>query len=88
MDCPSFKVRSISERRQFTKVNKLCFNCLSQNHIVKDCRSSFISLEKYCDKKHALLGEPSNVNLSNNFVNDLCSENEKLQREVSYLKKY
>ena len=29
--------------------------------------------------------EPPNVNVNNNFINDLCTENEYLQREVSHL---
>ena len=86
MDCPSFKDRSISERRQFVKDDKLCFNCLSKTHIVKDCKSSFICREKNCDKKHhTLLHEPPNANVNNNLINDLCTENEYLQREVPHL---
>ena len=91
MDCPSFKNRSISERRQFVKENKLCFNCLSKTHIVKDCKSSFICHKKNCkfnqnyNKKHTLLDEPPNVNVNNNLINDLCTKNEYLQREVLHL---
>ena len=86
MDCPSFKNRSISERRHFVKENKLCFNCLSKTHIVKDCKSSFICREQNCDKNHhTLLHEPPNVNVNMNLINDLCTENEYLQREVSHL---
>ena len=29
--------------------------------------------------------EPPNVNVNNNLINDLCTENENLQREVLYL---
>ena len=79
MNCPSFKNRSISERRQFVKENKLCFNCLSKTHIVKDCKSSCICREKNCDKKHhMLLYEPPDVNVNNNLIKDLCTENEYL----------
>ena len=77
---------SFSERTQFVKENKLCFSCLSKTHMFKDCKSSFIWCEKNCDKKHhMLLHEPPNVNVNNNFMNDLCTENEYLQREVSHL---
>ena len=86
IDCPSFKNRSISERRQFVKDNKLCFNCLSKTHIVKDCKSSFICREKNCDKKHhTLLHEPPNVNVNNNLINGPFTGNDYLQREVSHL---
>ena len=82
MSCSCFKDKSISERRQFAKENKLCFKCLSETHIVKNIKSSFICREKNGDKKHTLLHEPPNVNVNNNFVNDLCTESENLQREV------
>ena len=86
MDCPSFKNKSIFERRHSVKENKLCFNCLSKTHIVKDCKSSFICREQNCDKEHhTLLYEPPNVNLNNNLISDLCTENEYLQKEVSHL---
>ena len=86
MGCSSFKNKSISERRHFVKESKLCFNCLSKTHIVKDCKSSFICREQNCDKEHhTLLHEPPNVNLNNNLISDLCTENEYLQKEVSHL---
>ena len=86
MDYPSFKNRSISERREFVKENKICFNYLSKTHINKDCKASFICREQNCDKNHhTLLHEPPNVNVNNNLINDLCTENEYLQREVSHL---
>ena len=76
MDCPSFKNKSISERRHFVNESKLCFNCLSKTHIVKDCKSSFICCEQNCNKGyHVFLDEPPNVNLNNNLISDLCTEN-------------
>ena len=36
------KDRNISERRQCVKENKICFNCLSKSHIVKNRKSIFI----------------------------------------------
>ena len=32
-----------------------------------------------------IIQEPSNVNVNNNLINDLCTENENLQRAVWYL---
>ena len=37
------------------------------------------------EKHHALLHVPPNVNVDNNSTNDLCSEDENSQRNVSYL---
>ena len=55
MESPSFKDKSISERRRFVKENKLCLDCLSKTHVAEDCKSSFICCEKNCDKKHTIL---------------------------------
>ena len=41
--------------------------------------------KKNCDKKHTFLHESPNVNVNRNFINDLYSENEYLQREVTHL---
>ena len=47
---------------------------------------SFIYREKNCDRKHhTLLHQPPNFNVKNNLINDLRTENEYLQREVSHL---
>ena len=83
---PVFKNRSISERRQFVKENKLCLNCLSETHIVKDYKSSFIYRKKNYDKKHhTFLHEPPNVYVNNNVINDLYTGNEYLEREGLHL---
>ena len=86
MDCSSFKNRSISATRQFVKQHKLCFNCLSKTHIVKIVSRSSFAAERTATKKHqTLLHEPPNVNVNSNLINDLCTENEYLQREVLHL---
>ena len=41
--------------------------------------------KKNCDKKHTFLHESPNVNVNKNLINDLYSENEHLQREVTHL---
>ena len=88
MDCSSFKNRSISATRQFVKQHKLCFNCLSKTHIVKIVSRASFAAERTATKKHqTLLHEPPNVNVNNNLINDLCTENEYLQREVLHLEK-
>ena len=87
MDRHTFKDRSISERRPFVKDNKLSFNCLSKTHVVKDFKSSNICGEKNREKiYHTLLHEPPYVNVNNNLIKDLHTDNKNLEREVSYLK--
>ena len=37
MFCDDFLNKDVSDRKQFVIDLKLCFNCLSKNHHVKDC---------------------------------------------------
>nr|XP_055041009.1 uncharacterized protein LOC129428127 [Misgurnus anguillicaudatus] len=37
-DCSKFSVRSLEERRQFIKENKLCYGCLKPGHSARECR--------------------------------------------------
>ena len=53
------KDRNVSERRQCVKENKICFNCLSKSHIVKNCKSILINLgQKICRLFHVLAQFP------------------------------
>ncbi|XP_068203742.1 uncharacterized protein [Palaemon carinicauda] len=36
-ECPQFLHRSVDERREFVKDNRLCFSCLGNNHTSKRC---------------------------------------------------
>jgi hypothetical protein len=48
--CAEFLALSVRERKTFVKGNKLCFNCLKNNHQVGNCKSSHVCKE--CKGKH------------------------------------
>ena len=53
---------------------------------LKDFKLSFICRDKNCDKKYDMyLDESPKDNVNNNLINDLYTENENLQWEVSHL---
>ena len=52
MFCDEFLNKYVSDRKQFVIDQKLCFNCLSKNHHVKDCISEFTCRHESCGKKH------------------------------------
>ena len=57
--CESFKAKSVDERWVIARKGP-CFNCLSSNHKVSDCKSTAIC--KTCGKRHhTLLHKSSNV---------------------------
>ncbi|XP_068238416.1 uncharacterized protein [Palaemon carinicauda] len=49
-ECPQFLHRSMDERREFVKVNRLCFSCLGNNHTSKRCLNRRQC--KTCNKRH------------------------------------
>ena len=49
--CDKFTEKPIAERRDFAKKKGLCFNCLSANHLAKECNSKYRC--RSCKKKHA-----------------------------------
>ena len=52
MDCDVFKVKSLDERKEYAKTEKLCFNCFSKGHSLKDCNSKYRCRVNNCNKKH------------------------------------
>ena len=55
MFCDEFLNKDVSDRKQFIIDRKLCSNCLSKNHHVKDCISEFTCRHESCGKKHHTL---------------------------------
>ena len=55
MFCDEFLNKYVSDRKQFVIDQKLCFNCLSKNHHVKDCISEFTCCPESCGKRHHTL---------------------------------
>ncbi|XP_068234192.1 uncharacterized protein [Palaemon carinicauda] len=49
-ECPQFLHRSVDERREFVKDNRLCFSCLGNNHTLKRCLNRRQC--KTCNKRH------------------------------------
>ncbi|KAH8317326.1 hypothetical protein KR074_003821, partial [Drosophila pseudoananassae] len=54
--CNEFKALDVVSRRTFAKDTKLCFNCLSRSHQVRDCKSS--NTCRQCNAKHHTLVHP------------------------------
>jgi hypothetical protein len=51
--CDKFKGMSVDERYKFVRSKKLCINCLTPNHFVKDCpKKSFCRIQD-CPAKHS-----------------------------------
>ena len=58
----AFRKKSVNERMEFVRSNKLCFNCLAK-HLSKDCKSQR-TCSKCHHKHHSLLHNESKVNQS------------------------
>lgn len=56
--CPSFREKTATQRREWVKERKLCFNCLGEKHKAEDCKSTHTCHE--CKRRHnTLLHLPS-----------------------------
>ena len=88
--CELFKAKSVAERKTCVKDLKLCFNCLSKNHQIKDCQSKITCKE--CNKKHHSLlhieklpdGHEAQVEATSSSVSHVKSQN-KSKRTPTYL---
>ncbi|XP_059223278.1 uncharacterized protein LOC131997037 [Stomoxys calcitrans] len=49
-ECPQFLERSINDRINIVKTSHLCYNCLSSDHGVRECKSRFSCRE--CSQRH------------------------------------
>ena len=54
-DCTVLKATPVDDRREFVKKNKLCFNCLSSDHMISQCRSKQSCKVSGCNKRHHTL---------------------------------
>ena len=55
MDCDVFKAKILDKRKEYVKTEKLCFNCFSKGHSLKDCNSKYRCRVNNCNKKHSPL---------------------------------
>ena len=51
MDWINFKGKAIDERKDYIKLERLCYNCFSERHNLKDCWSKYCHVD-YCNKRH------------------------------------
>lgn len=51
MDWINFKGKAIDERKDYIKLERLCYNCFSERHNLKDCWSKYCHID-YCNKRH------------------------------------
>ena len=53
-DCTVLKATPVDNRRELAKKNK-CFNCLSSDHMIRQCRSKHSCKVSGCNKRHHTL---------------------------------
>ena len=53
--CDQFKAKSLSEKKRFVRQEKVCWNCLAKNHILKNCESEVRCRASNCNKRHHTL---------------------------------
>ena len=51
--CYRFKSMAIDQRLDYVNVNNLCTLCFSKDHLVSECRSSYICKINNCGKRHS-----------------------------------
>lgn len=71
--CPKYEEKSISDKYNFVKSQKLCTNCLRSTHKTFDCKSKFTC--KKCKKRHHTPLHRENSN-DNQQEKKLTSEND------------
>ena len=54
-DCTVLKATPVDDRRELVEKNKLCFNCLSSNHMISQCQSKYSCKVSGCNKRHHTL---------------------------------
>ena len=59
MECQKFYKTNLQERKEFVSINKLCWNCLSKAHFVRQCKSKKRCKLDKCGKHHSQLREPT-----------------------------
>ena len=70
-ECNQFVTLSVDERLRLVKINKLCFNYLSNSHMISNCKSKVFCRVDNCKKRHhTLLHSVNECNNSNSSSND------------------
>ena len=55
MECNKFKNKSIEVKIKIVKEQRLCWNCFSKVHVLKDCKSSHRCKVSGCNQQHHTL---------------------------------
>ncbi|XP_064647084.1 uncharacterized protein LOC135499944 [Lineus longissimus] len=78
-DCPVFLAKTLEDRKQFVKANRLCFSCMKKAHQAKDCKRR--SKCKKCERTHptALHDETRFIQV-NSMVKDSGLKEDKTER--------
>ena len=75
-DCKGFTEKPIESRRKIVAEKGLCYNCLSSNHKIKECKSKKTCAESSCGKRHhTLLHLPSSQSREKVEPNDKAAVN-------------
>ncbi|XP_077970379.1 uncharacterized protein LOC120343863 [Styela clava] len=66
--CEKFIVEPVESRRNFARVQRLCYNCLKPNHMVGSCPSQSRCRAEGCGARHHTLLHIGHVNRNNQSV--------------------
>ncbi|XP_077969936.1 uncharacterized protein LOC144424470 [Styela clava] len=66
--CEKFMVEPVESRRNFARVQRLCYNCLKPNHMVGSCPSQSRCRAEGCGARHHTLLHIGHVNRNNQSV--------------------
>ena len=70
-ECNELVALSVNKRLRLVKVNKLCFNCLSNSHMINNCKSKVsCRVDNFKKRHHTLLHPVNEGNDSNSPSND------------------
>ena len=82
-DCKGFLSKSVKDRKRYIKEQKLCWNCLSNKHIVRECKSKFsCSVKKGITLQSMRKYNQKEESISNNHVTYQKTSKEKTFLQV------
>ena len=70
MGCYNFKGKIADGRKEYIKSERLCYNCFSKGHNLKDCKSKYLCRIDNCKKKHHSLIHTEKETKSNQVVTE------------------
>ena len=70
MDCDNFKGKTADEKKDYIKSERLCYNCFSKGHNLKDCKSKYRCCIDNCNKRHYSLIHTDEEKKSNQAVTE------------------